>query len=158
MRKGVLTFTAILVAFSLGWAARDYSSDLLKVHEQELQAHLKTDASMLSPAADPFVTVSNGKIEKVKPAEERAFFTDYFRNARYPQYEDAEPPIIRVSKDGTLGYVISRVRAHRVERMHRASRVRGVSSMPASWFTRGATANTSGWPTCLRSSGKARMD
>ncbi|HYG97743.1 MAG TPA: hypothetical protein VD837_01340 [Terriglobales bacterium] len=116
MRTSLLTTAAILISFTLGWAARDYKSELLTLHERDLQAHLKTDVNMLSPAADPFVTVSDGKIEKVNPAQERAFFTDYFRNAKYPQYEDAEPPIIGVSKDGTLGYVISRIRAHRLEK------------------------------------------
>jgi len=114
MRK-ILLALAIVSAFSLGWAARDWRAELLAVQKLELDAHLKTDASLLQPSAGPMVSVSSGKISRITPEASHAFFTEYFRNAHYPLYENAEPPIVGVSQDGTLGYVISRVRAHRVQ-------------------------------------------
>lgn len=115
MRRSLTLLAALALAFSAGWAARDHRSELLAIHEAGMEAHRKTDVSMLGSGADPFITVSDGKINRITPTDERSFFTDYFKNARYPTYEDAEAPIVGVSKDGTLGYVISRVRAHRIE-------------------------------------------
>ena len=113
--RTLLLLLATSFAFTLGWAARDWRGELLRVQQVELEAHLKTDASLLMPAAGNMVSVSNGKISQTTPEATQAFFTNYFRNAAYPQYENAEPPVVGVSQDGSLGYVISRVRAHRVE-------------------------------------------
>lgn len=114
MRTPLVLLLASLT-FSLGWAARDWRAELLRTQQTEMEAHVKLDPNMLKPSAGPMVSVSNGKISQITPEQSHEFFTNYFRNANYPQYENAEPPIVGVSQDGTLGYVISRIRAHRVE-------------------------------------------
>ena len=96
-------------------AAKERQS-LLAVHEAGNQAHIETDAAaLLENAADTFVAVSNGQIYSQSKSDVEAFFTEYFENATYSEYADIEPPIVRVSDDGTMGWVINRLRANRTE-------------------------------------------
>jgi hypothetical protein len=45
--------------------------------------------------------------------QERDFFEGYFRGARYEEWDDLEPPVVRVSDDGSMGWIVSRVRVKR---------------------------------------------
>ena len=40
----------------------------------------------------------------------RAKFVEYFQSAQFTAWDDAEPPIVRVSADGNMGWMIVRVR------------------------------------------------
>jgi hypothetical protein len=89
---------------------------LLEVHRQEIRAHFERDAAWIgSTTLEPFVSVSSGKIERSTAEELRTFFTGYFDGATYLQYEDAEPPIVRVSDDGSMGWLITRTRVRRTQ-------------------------------------------
>jgi hypothetical protein len=37
-------------------------------------------------------------------------FVEYFKNAQFSTWDDVEPPIVRVSADGNMGWMIVRVR------------------------------------------------
>lgn len=71
---------------------------------------------LLSDAGEEFISVSGGRVSRITPAEERAFFTDYFKDAAYQEWDDLEPPIVRVSADGTMGWVITRLRVRRTQK------------------------------------------
>ena len=89
---------------------------LLAVHEAGNRAHFETDvAALLENAAEEFVAVSNGQIYRQTKADVEAFFTDYLNGAVYSEYADIEPPIVRVSVDGNMGWIISRLRASRAQ-------------------------------------------
>ena len=89
---------------------------LLELHRAEIRAHVERDAEALArDHGDDFVSATRGKITRSTKDETRKFFTGYFRGATYPQYEDAEPPIVRVSDDGSMGWVLSRTRVRRVD-------------------------------------------
>ena len=36
-----------------------------------------------------------------------------FRGARYHEWDDVEPPVVRVSDDGTMAWVVSKLRVRR---------------------------------------------
>jgi hypothetical protein len=90
---------------------------LLRLHEADREAHFKTDVELLQQSSpEEFISVSRGKIHRVMKADERKFFTDYFRDATYYEWDDVEAPIVRVSKDGSMAWMITRVRVRRTQK------------------------------------------
>ena len=89
---------------------------LLEMHRAEIRAHIERDAEALArDHGDDFVSASRGKLSRSTAEETRKFFTQYFEGATYPQYEDLEPPIIRVSDDASMAWILSRVRVRRAD-------------------------------------------
>jgi hypothetical protein len=90
------------------------SAELLRIHRSTREAHFETDVDLLlARTADPQIYVRDGKIRQRSKAELRDQLERYFRSARYDEWDDLEPPIIRVSTDGTLGWMICRVKVRR---------------------------------------------
>jgi sugar lactone lactonase YvrE len=88
--------------------------ELLALHEADRRAHFATDAALLASSGGPsFLSVSRGRLEHIAPEAERAFFEDYFRGARYEAWDDLEPPVVRVSDDGSMAWMITRLRVKR---------------------------------------------
>jgi hypothetical protein len=99
------------------FALSEEEASLLKMHQQDRQAHFKTDVELLLKGSpETFITVSRGKIDHVKKAQEREMFRKYFQNATYYEWDDLETPIVRVSKDGTMGWIITRIKVRRVQK------------------------------------------
>ena len=90
---------------------------LLEIHRAGIRAHIERNAdALVKDHADDFVSASRGKLS-VRPREEtRKFFTQYFEGATYPQYEDIEPPVIRVSDDASMAWIFSRLRVRRIDK------------------------------------------
>jgi hypothetical protein len=120
-----LKYMLMLSLFVVGaWAAQGWQggaqekaeAELLRLHRADREAHLKTDVDLLQAhSPDEFITVSRGRIHRPKKADERKMFTEYFKGAKYYEWDDAEEPIIRVSRDGSMGWVITRVRVRRTQ-------------------------------------------
>lgn len=92
-------------------------AELLRVHKADREAHLKTDVDLLQERSpEQFIAVSEGKIYRASRAEERKHFAEYFRGAKYYEWDDVEEPIIRVSKDASMAWMITRVRVRRVQK------------------------------------------
>jgi hypothetical protein len=90
---------------------------LLRVHKGDREAHLKTDVELLQQhSPEQFIAVSEGKIHRSSRAEERKLFADYFRGAKYHEWDDVEEPIIRVSQDGSMAWMITRIKVRRVQK------------------------------------------
>ena len=91
-------------------------AELTRIHKSSREAHFRTDAkALLSHSADPLISVSSGKIDRISLADQEKFFTEYFRNAVYSEWDDLEPPIIQISKDGSMAWMIERVKVHRTQ-------------------------------------------
>ena len=56
------------------------------------------------------MSVSRGQVEPLTRAATQARFQGYFAAATFTRYEDLEAPITRISDDGSLGWVIAKVR------------------------------------------------
>jgi len=92
-------------------------AELLRLHQLEREAHFKTDVDMLLEISpEEFVTVGRGKINRQSKADARKFFTGYFRDAKYYEWDDLEEPIVRVSNDASMAWTITRTRVHRVQK------------------------------------------
>jgi hypothetical protein len=88
--------------------------ELLALHEADRLAHFTADAARLaSGAGDSFLAVAGGKVETVTPEAQRRLFEGYFAGARYEAWDDLEPPVVRVSDDGSLAYLVTRLRVRR---------------------------------------------
>ncbi|HSH40442.1 MAG TPA: hypothetical protein VK993_16845 [Chthoniobacterales bacterium] len=92
-------------------------AELLRLHKSDREAHFKTDAEMLlENAPEEFISVSRGKISRSSKADTRKMFTGYFRDAKYYEWDDVEEPIIRISDDGSMAWMITRTRIRRVQK------------------------------------------
>ena len=90
---------------------------LLEIHRQHRRAHFSTDVDLLlAHSGDEFISVSNGAISRSTPGEQRGFFEDYFKDATYFEWDDLEPPIVRISDDTSMAWMIVRTRVRRTSR------------------------------------------
>ena len=89
---------------------------LLRIHESDRRAHFETNAKrIMEHASDEFISVSDGRVQRTTPAEDLKFFEEYFKGAKYYEWDDLEPPIVRVSNDASMAWMIVRTRVHRVQ-------------------------------------------
>ena len=121
----ILTFALVLGAIAcIALAKADSPSakiraeqSLLRLHQAELEAHRRTDwKPLLAAAQDGFIYIRDGKISRTNRADTRSMLEKYFKDATYQVYEDLEPPVVRTSEDGTMGWIISRTHAKRSQR------------------------------------------
>lgn len=84
-------------------------NDLLKVHAKMRQAHLELDAElMVSTFADQVFRVASGVVSQNSKEEYRQNYKDYFSSSTYHKMDDLEPPIVRISKDASMAWMIVR--------------------------------------------------
>jgi hypothetical protein len=81
-----------------------------------MQAHRESNVDLLLRSDGPeFVSANRGQITLPSLEERRARFQQYLGTTRFTEYIDLVPPVVRVSKDGSLGWVIVQVRAAGVQ-------------------------------------------
>jgi hypothetical protein len=82
-------------------------NELLGLHQQARADHFNRDAkSLVSTFADDFTDVSNGRIRQPARGESVSRMQRYFDNSTFLEWDDLAPPVIKVSSDATMGYVI----------------------------------------------------
>jgi hypothetical protein len=111
-------------------------AELLEIHAKDRQAHFGRDVGLLlSSSADQFISVSNGEIHRSTLAEQRAFFTNYFTGATYYEWDDLEPPIVRVSGDASMAWMIVRTKVRRATRLEGSEEEREIEFIYAGIMT-----------------------
>ena len=86
-------------------------AELLRMHAALLEAHRSADVDLwLNMEAEDFVSANGGTITFPTIDERRNARTPYLERTTFSVYEDARPPIVRISDDGTLGWLIAEVR------------------------------------------------
>ena len=87
---------------------------LLNAHRKDRAAHFGTDVQMLlEHQGDDFISISNGKIERLSKQQIKDSFTSYFKNAVYYEWDDLEEPIVKISGDGSIAWMINRYKVER---------------------------------------------
>ena len=118
-------FTLILLFVACATSASAHTSpnletekaELLRLHKSDREAHFKTDVDLLlENSPEEFISVSRGKISRSSEADARKMFTGYFRDAKYYEWDDVQEPIIRISKDASMAWMITRTRVRRVQK------------------------------------------
>lgn len=94
----------------------DPRAELLALHEEVMRAHRESNADLLLRAEAPdSVSANRGQVTQPTLDARRARFQQYLGTTRFAEYIDLVPPIVRVSEDGSLGWVIVQVRAAGVQ-------------------------------------------
>ena len=92
-------------------------AELLRLHKSDREAHFKTDVDMLlERSPEEFISVGRGQISRSGKADARKMITGYFRDAKYYEWDDVEEPIIRISNDASMAWMITRTRVRRVQK------------------------------------------
>jgi hypothetical protein len=85
--------------------------ELLALHQADRRAHLDHDIQhLLAGVGGELLDVRDGGINHLSRDAVRKQFAEYFQTAQFTAWNDVEPPIVRVSGDGSMGWMIVRVR------------------------------------------------
>ena len=110
---GALVVAAAVLSLVLP-ATAQYGGDdrdaLLAMHREVLEAHKARDVTrLLSAEPDEIVTVGRGEVSRSDKKDRIAMFERYLGSTEFTIYRDMIDPLVRVSDDGTLGWVIVQV-------------------------------------------------
>ena len=101
---------AALVVLAACASQPDQSADraeLRRIHGLHREAHLQRRADLLvATFADSFLSISRGKVEAPTPAMSLERFQAYFDRSTFLAWDDLVPPVVRISPDGRMAYVI----------------------------------------------------
>jgi len=100
----------LLLSFGACGRRPDLGADraaLLRLHDLAQTAHLEERPDLLVASfADSLLNVSRGAVTVRTPAESRARFKAYFDRSTFLEWADLAAPVIRISPDGQMAYVI----------------------------------------------------
>lgn len=83
---------------------------LLNMHQQVIQYHLENDVeSWLASESEEYISANRGEISYPSKAEREARRRPYLAASTFSIYRDLVEPVVKVSADGTLGWVIAQV-------------------------------------------------
>ena len=90
--------------------------ELSAILAEQRTAHLETDPSaMVENIADSLLSVDAGVVSVQARRDVEAMFASYFEGAVYRRWEDVTPPIVRLSSDGSMAWVVRTVLVQRDE-------------------------------------------
>jgi hypothetical protein len=91
--------------------------ELRRMHKTVLDAHLRSDVELLfRDAASDYSVANRGEISHPTGQELRARLGPYLEATRFEVYRDVVEPIVKVSADCALGWVIAQVEARGKQR------------------------------------------
>lgn len=107
----VLALVAPVFGTNAGEQSNQDVEKILKLHRELIEAHKAKDADKLL-AAEPeqIITVNRGEVLFENKSDRIPQFRQYLENTEFEAYRDLIDPIVRVSKDGTLGWLIAQVK------------------------------------------------
>ena len=106
-------------------------AELRAMHDQATRAHLEGDAGLLAEGwADQVLSASNGNVSVNGREAMRSRFGTYLSGVRYLEWRAVEPPVVRVSPDGRMGWMAVRIVARLLVI---AEPERGEQSFRSSW-------------------------
>jgi hypothetical protein len=111
----IVGFAAIVIPSAAHLSAEEHSNrdaeEILRLHKELIESHKAYDVDKLfTPEADSVVTVNGGEVFFQTKKERIPRFKQYLENTSFEEYRDLIEPIVRVSKDGTLGWLIAQVK------------------------------------------------
>ncbi len=86
-------------------------SELLEIHARDRQTHFSKDVeSAITFFDDSYVYARDGEIHHLSAEKLAPMYADYFQGAVFHEWDDLEAPIIHVSEDGGMAWVVERFR------------------------------------------------
>lgn len=105
----------------------DAEAAILAAHAMHRRAHIEADPGlMLATFASDFVNLSRGDASPVDTSAWRARFGAYVGGSTFTAWDDAAPPVIALSDDGTMASATVVKRVHRRWREGDSLRAEGV--------------------------------
>ncbi len=90
--------------------------ELLAIHANHRKFHFDTDAqALIADQAESYIYVRDGAIYRTSRDASLEQFERYFENATYYEWDDLEPPIVQVSQDASLAWMITRTKVRRTQ-------------------------------------------
>jgi hypothetical protein len=91
---------------------RSDEAQLLELHRAGLQAHIDGDVeALLAEQADDFVLLNRGELASPSRQQRREVLGPYLAATDFDYYRDKVPPVVRVARDGSLGWVAAQIEA-----------------------------------------------
>lgn len=82
-------------------------NELLRMHYQDRAAHFNRDAkAIFANFADEYFSIGNGRVAAPDTAAGMKRLESYFDASTFIEWDDITPPVIRVSGDETMAYII----------------------------------------------------
>ena len=108
---------ATTTAAPAGSLSRDAAaSQLLALHREVIAAHLAGDVSLIvGRESDDYVVANRGEVTFPSLEQRRERLGRYLGSTRFTEYRDLVEPVVQVSPDGRLGWVIAQVEAKGVQ-------------------------------------------
>ena len=110
----MFTLVAFLLTSSVMKADEMLTGDvkeILKLHKGVLESHIGNDVNgILASESEQIVVVSRGEVQFPSRSERVKQFKQYLKGVEFEEYRDLISPIVRVSDDGTLGWLITQVK------------------------------------------------
>ena len=83
---------------------------LLQLHRDVLRYHMEGDLeSWMAGESEDYVSANRGEISRPSVEDRRARLEPYLTATTFTKYRDVVEPVVRVSEDGTLGWVICQI-------------------------------------------------
>lgn len=85
---------------------------LLALHQKVLEAHLKSDVDiLLEDESNEYVIANRGSVTHPAKEARRQRLGAYLQATHFEEYRDEIPPVVTISQDGTLGWLVVQVYA-----------------------------------------------
>lgn len=82
-------------------------NEILRMHYRDRAAHFNRDAAYIfSNFADEYFSLGNGRVNLPDRVAGQKRLQTYFDASTFLEWDDVTPPIIRVSDDGSMAYVL----------------------------------------------------
>ncbi|MCU0459473.1 MAG: hypothetical protein MUE37_10350 [Bacteroidales bacterium] len=136
MKTGFLVLCSILLCFSCKRDVdkEELEAELLTLHQNLIRAHLTNDPGLsVQNLSENFASVKNGNITFPDREEILSGITDYVSNTTFSEYRDLQEPVVGLSEDGTVGWIIARVSVSGIRKLNDGT-TREVSFI-CSWMT-----------------------
>jgi len=86
------------------------AQELLRLHGELLEAHRTGDvARWMAIEAEPYVSANSGRVTFPEFSDRRSQRDAYLSSTTFEAYRDVREPEVRVSADGSLGWLIAEV-------------------------------------------------
>ncbi len=92
-------------------------SELLRIHEEVLDSHRQGDVERwMAHEAEEYVSVNGGRVTFPSSEDRRRARGPYLASTTFTMYRDLRTPVVRISGDGSLGWLIAEVEVRGAQR------------------------------------------
>ena len=108
----IAAFMMLITGLPAFAGGEDDRKALLALHQEIIDAHKNIGLeAWLDKGIEPYVSANRGVISYPTVQERKDRFRAYIGSTTFEYYRDMVPPIVKVSADGTLGWVIVQIEA-----------------------------------------------